>query len=316
MNKFFATIALAALAFTSCIKENNSYEEIRPVLPGQSIYQYGMNQNILAMVPANAGMRLAMLLAEAAKQNPGTDLADIDLGTIIVSNKKVQDVLFRAGTKIERQTNGDYKITYDESIQMHDGLYMSGSILVVTNGVELLSDTGYGSAWSVEMQNLQGKLYGQTGMAEVYKMESGATRIYSDGGDSYHIEVSSFRASVNESSFSSNWGGSFTLTPEDASLAYSLCAGKLFNVEGSASGPTLFSQNNITNLGMSYELTEGRYQGLQIVSGTQECRFTSYADYDTAVYPSPTVTYVWTLDTGANTYYWKIYYNGYVYPKD
>ena len=39
MNKLIATIALAALAFTSCIKENNIWEEMRPVQPGRQIYQ-------------------------------------------------------------------------------------------------------------------------------------------------------------------------------------------------------------------------------------------------------------------------------------
>ena len=58
MNKLFATIALAALAFTSCIKENNTWKEMRPVQPGMYIYEMTTNQDKLAMRPANAALRL------------------------------------------------------------------------------------------------------------------------------------------------------------------------------------------------------------------------------------------------------------------
>lgn len=50
--------------------------------------------------------------------------------------------------------------------------------------------------------------------------------------------------------------------------------------------------------------------GLQIVDGTEEAKFTSPLDYDTATYPASDVRYIWT-----NGQY-RIYYNGYVYPKE
>ena len=70
MNKLFATIVLAAFALSGCIKEDDSYKELLPLQPGMNIYNMTMTQNAVAMQPANAGIRLALLLAEAAKQYP------------------------------------------------------------------------------------------------------------------------------------------------------------------------------------------------------------------------------------------------------
>ena len=107
MNKLFATIALAALAFTSCIKEDSTYKDMLPIQPGRSIYQLTMNQNTIAMRPANAALRLAMLLAEADKQE--LDLATAELDKVKVGNTTVQSDLFGSLTKIERQGD-DYLI--------------------------------------------------------------------------------------------------------------------------------------------------------------------------------------------------------------
>lgn len=69
-------------------------------------------------------------------------------------------------------------------------------------------------------------------------------------------------------------------------------------------------------VGMGYELTNGVYRGMQIISGTQECRFLSPLEYDTTQYPASSVTYEWSYDSSTNTVFQKIRYNGYVYPKD
>ena len=79
MNKLFATIVLAAFALSGCIKEDDSYKELLPLQPGMNIYNMTMTQNAVAMQPANAGIRLALLLAEAAKQYLDTELKDVDL---------------------------------------------------------------------------------------------------------------------------------------------------------------------------------------------------------------------------------------------
>lgn len=318
MNKLFATIALAALAFTSCIKENDSYKDLLPVQPGISIYQLTMNQNTLAMQPANAGMRLAILLAEADKQ--GLDLAEADLKNVKVESTLVQEALFGSGTKITRQADGNYLITYNEDSRLPGGIYMSGSILVKTNGSVVLIEA-ITNAWTVEMQDL--KLYAtdQNGYRQTYLLEDGQTSLRPNGDGSYSIDVVGFRAQmklVNSEVTApySSWSGNFTLTADDSSLAYSLCAGKNFKVFGSASGPTIYSTTLADGVGMGYELKNGIYRGLVIVSGTQECRFTSYFDYDTIKYPASSVRYEWTFNEAANTYSYKIYYNNYVYPKD
>ncbi len=313
MNKLFATIALAALAFTSCIKEDSTYKDMLPIQPGRSIYQLTMNQNTVAMRPANAAMRLAILLAEADKQ--GLDLATAELDKIKVGNALIQTNLFGSLTKIERQGD-DYLITYSENAVLPDGLYMKGSVLVKTNGAKLLNEAQYNSPWEVEMKDLKVIAYSEQGTTQTFHLTSGRTTLYYEEGGLYMIDVQAFQANIDNVEASSNWSGSFNLRAEDSSLAYSLCAGKNFKIEGEASGPTVYSSATAKSVGMSYELEDGVFRGTQIISGTQVCSFTSYFEYDTAAYPASTVTYEWTYDSTANRIYQKIYYNGYVYPKD
>ena len=240
MNKLFATIALAALAFTSCIKENNTWEEMRPVQRGMYIYQLATDQDKLAMRPANAALRLAMLLAEADKQ--GEDVLSADLKEIVVkkgdASVKVWETLFGAHTKLERQGE-DYLITYSDEAQLPDGFFMAGSVLVKTNGAKVLNQSSYSAPWTVEMQNLKVFAYSNTGLRQAFNFDGGETSLYFDGGDSYTIEASSFSIHLDNVDASSNWTGRYTLRAEDSSLAYSLCSGKDFKVEGGASGPTL-----------------------------------------------------------------------------
>lgn len=316
MNKLFATIALAALAFTSCIKENNTWKEIGPVQPGIIIHSLTTNQDKLAMRPANAALRLAILLAEAEKQ--GEDVLSADLKEIVAkrgdASVKVWETLFGAQTKLTRQGE-DYLITYSDEAQLPDGFFMTGSVLVKTNGAKLLNESSYSAPWTVEMQDLKVFAFSNTGIRQALNFDSGETSLYFDGGDSYTIEASSFDIHIDNVDVHSNWTGRYTLRAEDSSLAYSLCTGKDFKVDGSASGPTIYS-DVAQSVGMGYELTNGVYRGTQIISGTQECRFTSYLEYDTTKYPASTVTYEWSYDSSSNTIYQKIYYNGYVYPKD
>lgn len=313
MNKLFATIALAALAFTSCIKEDSTYKDMLPVQPGRNIYQLTMNQNTITMRPANAAIRLAILLAEADKQ--GLDLATVELDKIKVGNALVQNNLFGSLTKIERQGD-DYLITYSENAVLPDGLYMKGSVLVKTGGAKLLNEAQHNSPWEVEMKDLKVLAYSENGTTQTFHLTSGRTTLYYEEGGLYMIDVQAFQANIDNVEASSNWNGNFNLRAEDSSLAYSLCSGKDFKIEGEASGPTVYSSEMTKSVGMSYELEDGVFRGTQIISGTQVCGFTSYFEYDTAAYPASTVTYEWTYDSTANRIYQKIYYNGYVYPKD
>lgn len=83
------------------------------------------------MRPANAALRLAMLLAEADKQ--GEDVLSADLKEIVVkkgdASIKVWETLFGAHTKLERQGE-DYLITYSDEAQLPDRFFMAGSVLV------------------------------------------------------------------------------------------------------------------------------------------------------------------------------------------
>lgn len=91
-----------------------------------NIYSMTMTQNAVAMQPANAGIRLAMLLAEAAEAvSPRPSSKDVDLTKLKIegNSNSVMTLLFTAGTKIERQANGDYKITYNGDYQQYDGFF-------------------------------------------------------------------------------------------------------------------------------------------------------------------------------------------------
>lgn len=319
MNKLFATIVLAAFALSGCIKENDSYKELLPLRPGMNIYSMTVTQNAVAMQPANAGIRLAMLLAEAEKQkDSGTELKDVDLTKleIEVGNKRyaVLNLLFTAGTKIERQENGDYKITYNGDYQQYDGFFLKGSMLVKTGGVEQLKDTHGSQVWQVEIEEgLTLSARSDIGTSTVVNMEDGSTTLYNEGL-SYTVSLSGISASFENSSVSSSWRGDFSLSSPNADLVYSECRGKDFKVSGDAGGYSMYTGIDSSNLSMSYYLNSGSvYRSGQIIEGTQECSFESF-NYDTAAYPSPDVRYVWSND--GNQLYQKIYYNGYVYPKN
>ena len=199
---------------------------------------------------------------------------------------------------------------------MPDGFFMTGSVLVKTNGAKVLNQSSYSAPWTVEMHNLKVIAYSNTGLRSAFNFDGGETTLYFDGGDSYTIEASSFSIHLDNVDASSNWTGRYTLRAEDSSLAYSLCTGKDFKVDGGASGPTVYTSDVAQSVGMGYELTNGVYRGMQIISGTQECRFLSPLEYDTTKYPASSVTYEWSYDSSSNTIYQKIYYDGYVYPKD
>ena len=319
MNKLFATIVLAAFALSGCIKEDDSYKELLPLRPGMNIYSMTVTQNAVAMQPANAGIRLAMLLAEAEKQkDSGTELKDVDLTKleIEVGNKRyaVLNLLFTAGTKIERQENGDYKITYNGDYQQYDGFFLKGSMLVKTGGVEQLKDTHGSQVWQVEIEEgLTLSARSDIGTSTVVNMEDGSTTLYNEGL-SYTVSLSGISASFENSSVSSSWRGDFSLSSPNADLVYSECRGKDFKVSGDAGGYSMYTGIDSSNLSMSYYLSSGSvYRSGQIIEGTQACSFESF-NYDTAAYPSPDVKYVWSND--GNKLYQKIYYNGYVYPKN
>lgn len=320
MNRIFATLTLAALALSSCIKENDSYKDLLPVQPGQYIYSYVTTQDRVAMQAANAGMRVAVLAAEVAKQrgNAEEEAEEVTVANVKYNNRSVLSLLFNSGTKIEEVEQG-YKLTFNKSYQMPDGFYLEGSLLVETGGKPELAD---GAVWSVVMQS-DFKLYSSSYSGETQiNMNGGSTRIADNGDGSYTIQISNIAAAIEgSSSGASDWSSmtGFTVRPSDdeVTLAYSSCVGKAFEVNGSASGYSIYSNMyGSSPLQMSYRVSDGLYIGMQIVSGTQECEFSSPFDYDTSAYPAPDVRYVYSFDEASRRYSFRIYYNGYVYPKD
>ena len=320
MNRIFATLTLAALALSSCIKENDSYKDLLPVQPGQYIYSYVTTQDRVAMQAANAGMRVAVLAAEVAeqRQNAEEGAEEVTVANVKYNNRSVLSLLFNSGTKIEEVEQG-YKLTFNKSYQMPDGFYLEGSLLVETGDKPELAD---GAVWSVVMQS-DFKLYSSSYSGETQiNMNGGSTRIADNGDGSYTIQISNIAAAIEgSSSGASDWSSmtGFTVRPSDdeVTLAYSSCVGKAFEVNGSASGYSIYSNMyGSSPLQMSYSVTDGLYIGTQIVSGTQECEFSSPFDYDTSAYPAPDVRYVYSFDEASRRYSFRIYYNGYVYPKD
>lgn len=320
MNRIFATLTLAALALSSCIKENDSYKDLLPVQPGQYIYSYVTTQDRVAMQAANAGMRVAVLAAEVAKQrgNAEEEAEEVTVANVKYNNRSVLSLLFNSGTKIEEVEQG-YKLTFNKSYQMPDGFYLEGSLLIETGGKSELAD---GAVWSVVMQS-DFKLYSSSYSGETQiNMNGGSTRIADNGDGSYTIQISNIAAAIEgSSSGASDWSSmtGFTVRPSDdeVTLAYSSCVGKAFEVNGSASGYSIYSNMyGSSPLQMSYRVSDGLYIGMQIVSGTQECEFSSPFDYDTSAYPAPDVRYVYSFDEASRRYSFRIYYNGYVYPKD
>lgn len=314
MKRIFATLMLAALALSSCVKENDSYKDWLPVQPGQYIYTYVMTQDRVAMQAANAGMRVAVMAAEVAKQRAaGED--EVTIGTVKYNNQLLLSALFNSGTKIE-ETDDGYMLTFSKDYLMPDGFHLEGSLLVRTGGAAELAN---GAEWSVEMQS-DFKLYSDSAYGSVQSqvnMYGGTTTLTDNQDGSYTIRLSGITAEVDGSDVgSSYWSTSdegFVLRPEDekVTLAYSSCHGETFRINGSASGLSIYANMSGSRpLSMSYTVTDGLFVGLRIIGGTQECEFTSTSDYDTAGYPAPDVRVEWTNGQS------RIFYNGNVYPKE
>lgn len=307
----WALAAVAAMAFPGCMKNSNPWDGIEKVAPGMQIYNTATFQNSVSMQPADAAMRLAMLVSEALSQDPDCDLTK--LGEVTVSNKNLLSQLFNAGmtsqggTSVEVVEGVGYRIRFDENVQQTSGLYLSGSVLVTTNGTASLAS---GGTWDVTPENVTVKSVSPPlQQAAKIVIDGGATRIVCVGRE-YTVSLTGFRTRFDESTIESNWSGRFKVTAPDAAYTYETCAGELFQVEGVASGASMYTASGLSPLSMSYSLSDARFARLQIVDGTQTCRLTDPLEYDSSVFPSPEVIYRWTLNEANNTVSYRISYNG------
>ena len=342
MNKFLAITALSALAFTGCMDDDNGkWKEQQQVMPGMSIYNSTMMQQNISMQMAGAGLRLASLLAEAEKQNPGKPLAEIELDKIKVKLDKseytLQILLFGPGTKITKSGPEGWLISYAEGTQQADGYILEGSLKVNTGNAEQLAGTSYpDNMWSVEMQPdfvikaISRNAVGNNEQTTI-QMKDGKTSLFRDpsGTAAYVVTLENIRANFETTSsgkeYVSAWNGRLTLTPEeDESVAFSDIWDDDLKADGAAQGLSIYANSTETApMGLSYKVQGGVYNFFsrvasnsvgvytQIVEGSQICEFMQVGDYDPTLFPSPKVECKWTYEGGRLSY--TVFYNGFSY---
>ncbi len=313
MNKFLGTLLLAALTFTSCLNEDDNDNSYAKILPGMQIYDLATVQNSAAMQPANAAMRLAVLLAEAEKQRTaaGEEYEPTPLDELKVGDKKVQETLFGIGTQVELlDNNTSYRVTYPSSVKMF-GFYFSGSLVVNTNGLPL-GDTAADTAWSVDTDEFV--VISETGSYSRRNITfNGGELLLYNSGSNYTVSASRMDLCYAGSDIHSSWGGSYHLVPDGTlSLAYSDCGGKPFSVRCTMEGGSIHALNGTAATPMCYSLADGSkyYLGGMLISGRVAAELTASGTYDALSFPSPRVTYTYDYNPKNNTFTVEIEYNG------
>ncbi len=291
MKKGWIALLLALpMAMTSCL--GGSDPEPNPVAPGIAIYNAARVRNQLASVPADAAVRLAMLLAEADKQGLTDNRLDVE---VQVDGKpvKVKQLLFSNDAFIA--VNGT---KYTLEFRKSDWYWYEGTVEVETGG-DGLED---GAEWTITTSGL--KAYVNNGLSTVMcdYSDEGETLLYGGNGF-YTVELSDIRLSNYDSDLLSGWSGDFRLNAPATSLAYSECHGKEFKMNGLAQDEDL-----------SWEVENVRYKGLEnplngqinplILAGDVSCALLGTPDPE--VYPSPRVKVVFSNDGKSYT----ITYNG------
>lgn len=321
MKKILGAMLLSALVFTGCMKEgNDTYKEYLPVVPGVNIYEFARTQNVLSMQPANVGVRLAILLAEAAVQEK-TDLTEV----VDDKGNSVMKALFSKSVKIEGNSDdgtleaGDYRITFKSGEQMYDGFFLKGSLVVKTGG-KPLSETSPTEAWSVKPEEDFSVILvvgSYDPREQTVHFTGGTTEIYANGDGSYSTFLGGISINVDEVDRYSDWGGECRFRADATSLAYSECKGKDFTVTMDMVGSTIYSlmlPESTTGTVMTYKLSEGKYLfNGKAFTGTVTCTLPNSSDYHAPSFPSDEVKIVWSFN--GQSFSRVIYYNGFVYPK-
>ena len=293
MRQLFFFLAALPLVLTGCLKTDSYSSKLEPVARGLEIYNFVGMQNQISMQPAEVGIRLAMLLAEAKKQNSMDDLDNVRVNDVRIINN-----LFGSATKVEKTDDG-YKITYIYSRGgINDDYQRYGVFYVDTNGAEQLADTEVvgSKKWVVTVDDevtLQLSSWETT-----INISGGSTMLYNAGDGTYRIDMSGLEAWYPRSrELKSRWSGSFRWKPGHPELIYSECLKKETQLDGEASGESFYSLNNSTPTRMWYKIEEGRMLSYRRLGGGVETGgFSSTADYDTSRYPSGNVRVEWTYD--------------------
>lgn len=306
-NLLFLAVVAAAAVLTGCLgsDDNPEYEKVKPVEPGLYIYMAAQSQNEVALQPADAALRLAILQAEAAKQGKPDELDYV----IVEGAGNVKTLLFGANTKI-RKEGTDFVITYAGSggMPMYDVYARMGEVRVRTLG-RMLDQTDETAAWTVALASQTWTVSSDrtvtltsTGATRVFRRDAGYA-IEFDGGTSYLAKDKP-----------AEWSGRFVWRPADADdLSFSAMKEKTIAFSGSGEGRTIWLLDGKTQTRMRYEVEGGEYRpslagNRQLTAGTEVGRLTDPADYSAEAYPVPDVTVEWET-TGERIGY-SVTYNG------
>ncbi|MDE6570109.1 MAG: hypothetical protein K2K43_05755 [Alistipes sp.] len=284
-----ALLLVLPLSLTACLDGDSTPD---PMQPGYNIYNVASLQKNLALIPADAGIRLAMLLAEADKlglSNGENMYLPVEGHDQMISLK---EQLFSNDTSITEEGT-QYRIEYKHGYtnESYDGA------IVVETGGRLLSATDADNAWEISATGF--KIYFRGTLA--YEYEEVPVRIYREGS-AYEIEVVYSRIRyAGGGNLTSNCSGRFTFTATNPSLAYSDCHvdNADYKLNGYLAGRSFSSLNTEGKAtDVRYEAENLRYKqqngSMRVNSGTEKCSLTGIFDYDHAYYPSTTVEVVYT----------------------
>ncbi len=310
MKRIITTVIALTTLLVGCVDNgNNGNSTIEKIYPGIEIYNFTTSQNNISTLPISTAVRMAMLYAEAQKQDATVDLSTLDAATIFFNGNSVQEELFGEDVTISATPEG-YSVTYNQIASYANGTYLNGVINIVSNGASLLSETSSTNVWSVSASNFNVTIVNQ-GISEVIEITNGEiATIYRDYSDRYQIEYNNVAIESSDSGFVSDWSGSYQLSAPDVSLAYSDCTGKIYQVTCFASGPSMTTLNMVQSTTFSYRLSSGRYLYGVLIDGLERCEILDN-NYSVEAYPSPNVEVDWIYDAGSSSLSNIIRYNGY-----
>lgn len=296
MKKIFATMMLAAVAMTGCIKGNSGLsEEYKRVQGGIKIYNSVMGMQNVAALPGDLGLRLAILLAEAdkrmaAERAEGAITAEYLKGLSVkisglTNEVKLQELLFGPKATLEKLDDG-WKISFGDKSLRPDGFALSGSLKVLTGTHDQLIETTMQEPWKVLMLDdfAVATISSYGALAAEFEMGTSnpetpnvdMTLLNYNGDFSYTVSAKGMRINFKSEQIKSDWNSMLTVTPGsgNGSLAFSDTEGdgetmKDFKVSGNAQGDSFYATASQLNpLRFSYRLTDGKYRRIIRTGGT------------------------------------------------